>query len=41
MARKMGADAQKAMDIFSATPVASPAAKLAGGAMLAHNFALI
>jgi 3-hydroxyisobutyrate dehydrogenase len=39
MASKTGIDTAKALEIFSATPVASPAAKVAGMAMLAGNFA--
>jgi 3-hydroxyisobutyrate dehydrogenase len=39
MAREAGLDLSKALEIFSATPVASPAAKVAGSAMLAGNFA--
>ncbi len=39
LARKMGVDAARVLDILCATPVASPAAKLAGGAMLAGQFA--
>jgi 3-hydroxyisobutyrate dehydrogenase len=39
MARNAGADVGKLLEIFCATPVASPAVKVAGGAMLAGNFA--
>jgi 3-hydroxyisobutyrate dehydrogenase len=39
MVHKAGLDKSKALEIMSATPVASPAIKLAGGAMLARNFA--
>jgi 3-hydroxyisobutyrate dehydrogenase len=38
MARKVGVDPAKALEIFGSTPVASPAAKVAGNAMLARNF---
>lgn len=38
LAKKMGLDATKAVEILSSTPVCSPAAKLAAGAMLAGNF---
>jgi 3-hydroxyisobutyrate dehydrogenase len=39
MAHKAGVDPAKALEIVCSTPVASPAAKIAGNAMLAHNFA--
>lgn len=39
LAKKIGLDAAKAVEILGATPVCSPAAKLAAGAMLAGNFA--
>lgn len=39
MAQRSGIDASKALDILGSTPVASPAAKLAGQGMLARNFA--
>jgi 3-hydroxyisobutyrate dehydrogenase len=38
MARKMEMDSYQLLEILGTTPVASPAAKLAGGAMLARNF---
>lgn len=38
LARASGIDAAKAVEILGATPVASPAAKAAAGAMLADNF---
>lgn len=37
--RSCGVDEAKAVEIVSATPVCSPAAKVAAGAMLARNFA--
>jgi 3-hydroxyisobutyrate dehydrogenase len=39
LAKKSGIDAAKAVEIMGNTPVVSPAAKLAAGAMLAGNFA--
>ncbi len=39
LATRAGLDASKALEILSSTPVASPAAKLAGQSMLAKNFA--
>jgi 3-hydroxyisobutyrate dehydrogenase len=39
MVRKAGLDPIKALELVCSTPVASPAAKVAGGAMLAGNFA--
>jgi 3-hydroxyisobutyrate dehydrogenase len=39
MLRNAGLDPIKALEIVSSTPVASPAAKVAGSAMLAGNFA--
>lgn len=39
LAKHAGIDAAKAIDIMAATPVVSPAAKLASSAMLAGNFA--
>jgi 3-hydroxyisobutyrate dehydrogenase-like beta-hydroxyacid dehydrogenase len=39
LAKKIGLDAAKAVEILGTTPVCSPAAKLAAGAMLAGNFA--
>ncbi|MFX8565876.1 NAD-binding protein, partial [Acinetobacter baumannii] len=39
LAKKIGLAAAKAVEILGATPVCSPAAKLAAGAMLAGNFA--
>jgi 3-hydroxyisobutyrate dehydrogenase len=39
MVRNAGLDPIKALEIVSSTPVASPAAKVAGSAMLAGNFA--
>jgi 3-hydroxyisobutyrate dehydrogenase len=39
MARQSGVDTARLLEIFAATPVASPAAKLAGAAMLTGNFA--
>jgi 3-hydroxyisobutyrate dehydrogenase len=39
LAERAGLDSAKALDILSSTPVASPAAKLAGQGMLARNFA--
>jgi 3-hydroxyisobutyrate dehydrogenase len=39
LAKKSGIDAAKAVEIIGATPIVSPAAKLAAGAMLAGNFA--
>jgi 3-hydroxyisobutyrate dehydrogenase len=39
MVRKAGLDPIKALEIVCSTPVASPATKVAGGAMLAGNFA--
>jgi 3-hydroxyisobutyrate dehydrogenase len=38
MAQHAGIDASKALEILGSTPVASPAAKLAGQSMLAKNF---
>jgi 3-hydroxyisobutyrate dehydrogenase len=38
MARKAGVEPEKVLEIFCSTPVASPAAKVAGSAMLAGNF---
>jgi 3-hydroxyisobutyrate dehydrogenase len=38
-AKKSGIDAAKAVEIMGTTPVVSPAAKVAAGAMLAGNFA--
>jgi 3-hydroxyisobutyrate dehydrogenase len=38
-AQRSGLNAQAALDVLAATPVTSPAAKLAGAAMLAGNFA--
>jgi 3-hydroxyisobutyrate dehydrogenase len=38
MVRNAGMDPAKALDIFGSTPVASPAIKFAGSAMLARNF---
>jgi len=38
LAKKIGLDPVKAIEILGATPVCSPAAKLAAGAMLANNF---
>jgi 3-hydroxyisobutyrate dehydrogenase len=37
-AKRSGLDASKALEIMGSTPVASPAAKIAGQAMLAGNF---
>jgi 3-hydroxyisobutyrate dehydrogenase len=39
MVRKAGIDPAKALEIIGNTPVASPAAKAAGSAMIAQNFA--
>jgi 3-hydroxyisobutyrate dehydrogenase len=39
LARGAGVDPAKALEVFGATPVASPAVKAAGSAMLAHAFA--
>jgi 3-hydroxyisobutyrate dehydrogenase len=39
LAKSAGIDAAKAVEIMGATPIMSPAAKMAAGAMLAGNFA--
>lgn len=39
LATRAGLDASKALEIMGSTPVASPAAKMAGQGMLARNFA--